>query len=283
MVKKISVVIVNYNAGDDLRSCVNSVLKQTGCEIEVIISDNDSHDNSLDLLKPLSDNVNIILNKANLGFGKACNIGFKHATGDYVFYLNPDALIVESDGLHKMLDFMETQPHYGLIGPKVMSHNELSEPQYRYMGEQHLKQSLESLPGKVAWVIGAAMFARREVVEKIKGFDEDYFLYGEELDLCLRVRRAGWAVGFFDSVTIEHVGGTTVRLITQREHWTRRQKGAVLFYQKSYSKSDAVRLIKRDLKIAQRQLFIRKFFKNELKQIKYAAIRDVCKAALQFG
>lgn len=270
----VSVIIVNYNMADIINQCIDSVLQQKNCDVEIIVVDNASKDKSVDKLKLYGDNIKLVSNSANLGFGVANNIGFKHATGQYVFLLNPDAVLSTNDALEKMIRFIETNKQYGIVGPKINA-IEGTHPEKYYPGQKYLQKPLETLPGEIAWVIGASMLIPREVYEKVGGFDEDYFLYGEETDLCLRVRRAGWAIGYNENVIVQHIGRVSERSSTLREYTQLKQSGKLLFYRKNYGPKETLRLIDRETRLAKQRLFFLKFFKNPKKQEKAQAILDV--------
>lgn len=271
----VSVVIVNYNTADLLKNCIDSVLKQKNITSEIIVVDNNSKDNSLEILNQFESQITVIKNKDNLGFGAANNQGFMKSSGKYIFLLNPDAVLTSDTVLESLLNFIEHNKNYGVVGPKVIKDQKVTVPQLKYPGEKYLKKPLEDLPGKIAWIIGASMFVRREVYEKMKGFDEDYFLYGEESDFCLRVRRAGWAIGYLDTITVQHIGGASERSSTTREYWQKKQSGTVLFYKKSYGVSEAIHLLDRDITLAKRKLFFLKFINNPERQERYQTILEV--------
>lgn len=276
----VSVIIVNYNTGDLIQRCVDSVLRQTDCQFEVIVVDNASQDNSLDVLQSYDDRIKLIANAKNVGFGKANNQAFAVSTGKFIFLLNPDATLKKENTLSAFLDYMGSHLSCGVVGPVVTKNHNPTEPQYVYPGQHHLKKELEALPGEIAWIIGASMFIRREVYEKVAGFDEDYFLYGEEADLCLRVRRAGWSIGYAKNIRVDHIGGASERKSSIRDYWLKKQAGIILFYKKNYEHAEAVRLIERDLKLSRRKLLVLKFVQDPKKQERYQAILDACKLAL---
>lgn len=271
----VSVIIVNYNTADLIEGCIQSVLKQKNINMEIIVVDNFSQDNSLDVLKKYHEQVIILANKENLGFGKANNQAFKLSSGKYIFLLNPDAVLTTEDILEKFVSYMAENNAVGIVGPKVIKDQKISLPQKLYPAEKYLKKPLEILPGNIAWIIGASMFIRREVYEQLKGFDEDYFLYGEEADFCLRARRAGWVIGYNEEIIVEHIGGASERTTTTREYWQKKQAGVILFYKKSYGISEAKNLTERDIKLAKRKLFWLKFIKNAEKQERYQTVVEV--------
>src|SRR5688572_16305853 len=116
----VSIIIVNYNTASLIPDCINSILQQQGVQCEIIVVDNASQDNSAEVLQSLGNPIIPILNKDNLGFGKANNQAARQAKGRYVFLLNPDASLQSPDGLRGLIAFMETNPNYGLVGPKII-------------------------------------------------------------------------------------------------------------------------------------------------------------------
>ena len=272
----VSVIIVNYNTCDLVKRCVDSVLKQQNCHFEIIVVDNASQDNSVKVLQDYGDKITLLPNHHNHGFGKANNQGFNLSSGKAVFLLNPDAVLTDNLTLKKLHEYLQSHASCGIVGPVVMQNEKITQPQYVYPGQNHLKKNLAPLPGDIAWIIGASMFIRREVYEKIKGFDEDYFLYCEEADLCLRARRSGWTIEVAENIRVDHVGGASETKSSVREYWIRKQTGTITFYKKNYGLEEAARLIKRDTTLAKRKLFFLKFFRNPQKQERYQAIVEVC-------
>ncbi|MDX2165368.1 MAG: glycosyltransferase family 2 protein [Gammaproteobacteria bacterium] len=276
----VSVIIVNYNTRDLVKRCIDSVLNQKNSHFEIIVVDNASQDNSVEILKGYGDKIILIANDHNHGFGKANNIGFKRVSGKNIFLLNPDAVLTDNLTLEKLRDYLKNNTTCGIVGPVVMQNERMIQPQYVYPGQNHLMKNLEALPGKIAWIIGASMFVRREVYEKLNGFDEDYFLYCEEVDLCLRARRAGWNIQVAQNVQVEHIGAASEKKSSKRDYWIRKQTGTITFYKKNYGLEEAKSLIKRDIKLAKRKLFFLKFFRNAEKQERYEAIIETCQREL---
>lgn len=288
MLANVSVIVVNYNSGDVVERCLLSILSQQGISCEIIVVDNASQDNSKAVLEKYKDKVKIIFNEENLGFGKANNVGFKEAKGNFIFLLNPDASFKTSYDLKNMVSFSSQNPQCGLIVPKVLREDgNITEPKLRYTGEKNSDVSGQ-LPGKWAWALGAAMLIPRNVYQKINGFDEDFFLYGEDLDICLRVRKAGYEIGYCDSVLIDHVGAYSEKKTDWYERETKKQKGIFLFYKKHYPQSRVIEIAKNeqrrsrwrklfhDLKF---KLFGREYSKN--KALRYKAIFDVTNEVLK--
>lgn len=241
----LSVIIVNYNTADLLVRCLNSIASQTGINFEVIVADNASRDNSLDVIRNNFPRVILIANQHNLGFARANNTALKACKANYVYFLNPDTEVMEGV-FRNMIDFMDLHPEVGLAGTRIVSPDgslQSSIEKY-YPGERHAKQELKDLKGTIAWVMGASMIARRGIVEDLGGFDESFFLYGEEQDLCLRIRKAGWAIGYINEAAVVHWGGQSERENLPAVVWKKKFEAELLFYRKHYSKR-AIRGIRR--------------------------------------
>lgn len=256
----VSVLIVNYNTADLVHACIESVLMQKGVSFEIIVVDNASSDRSVSLLKDLEGEgkIQLIANQDNKGFGSANNQAAKLAQGKYFYLLNPDAVCLGQDVLKGMYDYMEANSKVGLSGTQVMKTRKggYSVPQYDYPSQRYTNVSFSHLPGKIAWVIGASMFIRREVFALVNGFDESYFLYGEEADLCLRIRKANYEIAYHPLVAVSHVSGATEEKQGTREVWRRKQNGLQLFIKKHYPESEARKVMKQYYKRARRKLLI---------------------------
>jgi N-acetylglucosaminyl-diphospho-decaprenol L-rhamnosyltransferase len=242
----ISILIINYNTASLIPTCVNSILQQQGVQCEIIVVDNASADNSAEVLQSLGNQIIPILNKDNLGFGKANNQAAKQAQGRYLFLLNPDANLQSPNGLRELIAFMETNPNYGLVGPKIISkdRDHVSLPAKNYPGQKYSAFKFEKLPGEIAWVLGAGMLIRRDLYNQIGGFDEDYFLYGEDADICLRIRQQGYAIGYCENVIVEHIGGGSEKRTPTEQLWRKKLNGAQLFYKKHYPREVARGIVK---------------------------------------
>lgn len=241
----LSVIVVNYNTADFLVRCLNSIASQTQIDSEVIVVDNASQDNSLDVIRNNFPWVILIANENNLGFARANNLALKTCRANYVYFLNPDTEVLERC-FRNMIDFMDQRPEVGLAGTRIVNPDgsPQSSIEKRYPGEKYAKQELGDLKGNIAWVMGASMIARRGIVEDLGGFDEGFFLYGEEQDLCLRIRKAGWAIEYINEAAVVHWGGQSERENLPAEVWKKKFEAELVFYRKHYSKR-AIRGIKR--------------------------------------
>lgn len=248
----ISVLIVNYNTAKLVGECVKSLLKQEGVHFEIIVIDNNSHDDSLAVLQQYASRIRLISNPDNLGFGRANNQAFKLSKGRYLFMLNPDAVCLSNQDLALAVKYMHENQGCGLAGTKIVNANQQVESTafLHYPHQSQTATDFSSLPGRYASVLGASMIARRDVFEKVAGFDEDFFLYGEETDLCLRIRKAGYWIGYCESVTVMHIGSASEKGNPPEEILRKKKKGKLLFYRKHYPLPDVCKIVKRDYRHA---------------------------------
>lgn len=256
---RLSVIIVNYNSGTYALDCIKSLFKQIGICLEIIVIDNASKDNSVLLLKEhFGESILLIESTENLGFARANNLAASKACGDFLLILNPDTVIEDFAALKKMVCKLEANPQIGLLGPLIDEprKNKQVFPRYRYPSSRYLKHTdkFKNLPGKIAWILGACMLLKRTVYEEIKGFDPDYFLYGEDADICLRLRLVGYEIGYHDSVKIIHVSGASELGEPTLDKWLRKKRGVFLFCIKHFDTRDTLTMAK--LNIVKSRLYL---------------------------
>ncbi len=228
---QVSVIIVNYNVRYFLEQCLHSVLRaMRGVEGEIIVVDNASSDNSMAYLPPLFPSVHFISNNTNLGFARANNQALARCTGAYVLFLNPDTLVPENF-LQKTLAYIQQQPNAGALGVRMLdgkgrflpeskrafpspwvSFAKLSGlaalfPRSGFFNRYALGHLDEYCNHEVPVLAGACMLVRRELLLQLKGFDENYFLYGEDIDLSYRIQKAGYTNHYFAEMAIIHFKG----------------------------------------------------------------------------
>ncbi len=234
----LSVIIVNYNVKDLLGNCVDSILASSGnLKIEIIVVDNNSFDGSVEHVKERFSNnssVRIIESKINLGFAKANNLGGKGAIGKYLLILNPDT-IVQEDTFDKAVKFYESVKEIGALSCKLVLPNgkldlacrrSFPSPSvaiYRILGlsklfprsktfaRYNLTYLDEDKTYEVESICGAFMLIRKDIFELVGGFDEDYFMYGEDLDLCYKIKKAGYKIYYYSGTSIIHFKGESTR------------------------------------------------------------------------
>jgi N-acetylglucosaminyl-diphospho-decaprenol L-rhamnosyltransferase len=233
---ELTIIIVNHNTADMLVSCLHSIRSQSGPNPEVILVDNASRDNSLEVTKDFLPWLNVIANKRNLGFARANNQALKISKGKYIYLLNPDTEL-KKGAFDAIIEFMESNPQVGLAGTQILNPDgsPQSSVEKRYPGQRHSRGELSGLKGDIAWVSGASMIVRGSVMREIMGFDERFFVYGEDLDLCLAVRNAGWTIGYIPDALVVHWGGLSERDTLPVEVWKKKLDAEFLFYEKHYS------------------------------------------------
>lgn len=208
-----SIVIVNYNGGELLQRCVAAVLSDCSPNDEIILVDNKSTDGSAQDIQHNFPTVQVILSQENLGFGAGNNLGVQHAKGHYLALLNPDT-IVEPGWLDALIEAFDVDPQVGLVTPKILL---LNDPETintcghnvhytglalcRGMGKH---RSMLTQQAEVSGVSGAACVMRRRLFEELGGFDTNFFLYMEDVDLSWRVRLAGYRCLYVPSSVIYH-------------------------------------------------------------------------------
>ncbi len=227
----VSVVVVNFNAGDHLRRCLRSVLEFSGdAPVDVVVVDNASIDGSADAAESGFPGVRVIRNDVNVGFATAANRGIQATATRYVFLLNPDAE-VHAGTLAGLVKVAEERPRAGAIGVLVrtpegeiypsarrtpslvtgLGHAFLGlfDPDNRFTRAYTMADWDRGSEREVDWVSGSAVLLRREALDRVRGFDEGYFMYVEDLDLSTRLRRAGWEIRFSPELEVVHVGGVS--------------------------------------------------------------------------
>lgn len=231
----LSIIIVNYNVKEFLENSLQSILKATSrISYEIIVVDNASDDGSIELIKSKFPEVKLIENKENIGFSRANNIALNIARGKYFLLLNPDT-IVEEDTFETMLKFFDENKDVGLAGCKIINPDGTLQagcrrsfpgpwnsfckvtglsslfPKSRIFARYNLTYLDENLTHEVDAISGSFMFLKSEIYKKIGGLDEDFFMYGEDLDWCFRVQQAGYKVFYVHSTQIIHYKGESTK------------------------------------------------------------------------
>ena len=256
---QLSVIILNYNVRYFLEQCVLSVenaIKNN--DAEIIVIDNNSSDDSCAMMKQRFPNVKLIENKENLGFPKGNNIGVAQAKGEYICILNPDTVVAE-DAFTKVLAFAKKQPHLGIVGVKLIdgTGNFLPEskrgiptpwvaftkitglykifPKSRIFGKYYAQHLSENETGKVDILVGAFMVMKRNLYNEIGGFDENCFMYSDDIDLSYRVLKIGKSNYYFDGTSVIHYKGEST--VKDGTYMKRFQEAMNFFYKKHFKVS----------------------------------------------
>lgn len=260
---KLSVIIVNYNVKYFIEVCLHSVFRAAeGIDTEVIVVDNNSKDDSCAMIRAKYPQVRLIENKENLGFSRANNQGVAIAQGEYILFLNPDTVMPE-DFLRKMIAYMDAHPEAGSIGPRLIDGRAKYAPDGKksfpslsvaifkttginkifknstYFNKYYAVHVKEHETAEVDILSGCCMMVRRSVIDKVDGaFDEAYFMYCEDFDLCYRIQKAGFKNIYYPEVTLIHYKGESTRKATI-SHVRIFNDALSVFVRKHYSKTNA--------------------------------------------
>lgn len=262
---QISIVIISYNVKEFLQQSILSLKKSChNITHEIIVVDNNSIDGSDKILASKFPEVKLIKNYDNKGFAKACNQGLEISTGKYMLLLNPDTMLQE-DTIPKMIEFFETHPDAGAAGckilnadgtlqlscrrsiptpgvaiPKIIGLNRLF-PKSKLFSKYNLTYEDPDKQIEVEALSGAFMMFRKEVYEQIGGLDEDYFMYGEDLDYCYQIGKAGWKIYYTPTTKIIHYKGESAKLATF-DNFIVFYKAMDIFVQKHFSRGHYILL-----------------------------------------
>lgn len=245
---KLSIVIVSYNVRNYLEQCLQSVKQALeGIEGEVFVVDNRSDDDSVETVRTNYPWVRLIVNQENMGFSRANNIAIREASGEYVLLLNPDT-IVEKDTLREVLGFMEEHPKAG--GAGVMMHNADGSlaPESRralptpwvsclkmlgFSKQYYMSHLPWDKPGRIEVISGAFCFLRRKALDEVGLLDEDFFMYGEDIDLSFRLLKGGWENWYLPYLITHFKGKSTQKSDYRYVHIF--YKAMLIFFRKHYS------------------------------------------------
>lgn len=223
----LSIIIVSWNVRDYLAAVLQQLPAATHpLRAEVIVIDNASADGSAGMVRSDFPEVTLIENRENVGFARASNQGIAAAQGRCLLLLNPDTLL-PSGAIARLVDLLETAADIGAVGPRLLLPDGAPQPRTfghdprprwlirmgieRLLARPHAVALANDLARPVDWVSGACLLLRRQAIAQVGSLDETIFLYFEDNDLCLRLRRAGWQVWYQPQVTITHIGGQSTR------------------------------------------------------------------------
>ncbi len=231
----LSVIIVNYNVRAFLENALVALRESMkGIDAEVFVVDNASDDGSVEMVRQKFPEVNCIVSPRNIGFAAANNIALGRCRGEFILLLNPDTLVQE-DTMKRMTEFLQNNPDAGLAGCKILNPDGSLQlacrrtfprpwvafskivglsalfPGSRLFGKYNLTYLDPSQLHEVDAVSGSFMILRRKVYEDISGLDEQFFMYGEDLDWCYRIKEAGWKIFYVPSTQIIHYKGESVK------------------------------------------------------------------------
>ncbi|MFN4294777.1 MAG: glycosyltransferase family 2 protein [Thermoflexales bacterium] len=260
----LAIVILNYNTRELLRDCLHSLRAQAGLRFAACVVDNASTDGSADMVAAEFPTVALIRNAANGGFSVGNNLGLQRfgfptrGQARYAMLLNPDT-VTPPDALRRLVAFADAHPDIGVVGPKlVLMDGSLDKacrrsfptpevsfyrliglsrlfPRSKRFGRYNMTYLDEDEQADVDSVVGACMMLRAEVIARIGLLDEQFFMYGEDLDWCLRAKQAGYRVVYYPDVTVHHVKRAASRTSAKAQYEF--QRAMWLFYKKHYRAS----------------------------------------------
>ena len=245
---KLSVVIVSYNVRELLTACIDSVVKASeGIDAEVFVVDNKSADDTVEVISRDYPWVHLINNKENLGFSKANNIAIRQSEGEYVLLLNPDTVVAEGT-LRGVVEFMDQHSEAGGAGVRMHNADGTLAPESRRAVPTPLVAARKMLgftkryymsnlpwdkPGKIEVVSGAFMMLRRKAIDQVGLLDEDFFMYGEDIDLSYRLLKGGWQNWYLPLDIIHYKGQSTQKSDFRYVHVF--YQAMLIFFRKHYS------------------------------------------------
>jgi GT2 family glycosyltransferase len=262
---RVDAVIVNYNAGPLLLRSVQALLACPAV-VRVAVSDNASEDGSLEAVdsrfRPDDLKARLLLqsNHANLGFGRACNIGYTLTQAPYILFINPDC-IVQPDSVERLIAVLEQHPDMGMVGPMILNPDGSEQIGARRTtptpGRAFIKafglsraaaewpglfkdfnlqnEPVPSQPTDVDAISGACMLVRRTAIDQVGLFDEGYFMHCEDLDWCMRFQLAGWRVVFVPDAVVMHEKGVSSRSRPVFVEW-HKHRGMARYYRKFFTR-----------------------------------------------
>ncbi|WP_179346032.1 glycosyltransferase family 2 protein [Winogradskyella ursingii] len=247
---KLSVIVLNYNVRYFLELCLQSVQDALkSIEAEIIVVDNSSSDDSCEMVKERFPEVKLIENTQNLGFSKGNNIGVAESKGEYICILNPDTVIAE-DTFIQILEFAKSKSNFGIVGcqlidgtgkflPESKRHIPTAKIAFQKMmgkSDHYYNRNIENDDvGKTDILVGAFMMLRRDVYNEVGGFDEDYFMYGEDIDLSFKILKAGYSNFYFGKTSIIHFKGEST--FKDKVYAKRFYQAMAIFYRKHFERN----------------------------------------------
>lgn len=234
----LSIIIINYNTKVLLRQCLKSLMPNAQCPMpnaEIIVVDNGSSDSSVGTVEREFSKVKLIKNKTNLGYAKANNQALKRVKGKYILFLNTDTVIPPKT-IPVLISYFEKHPEVGVVTPKLKLRDgkidpdchrgfptpraafcyftglEKLSPRSKFFGQYHQTWKNFDTIHEIDACCGAFLLTRKKILDRIGSFDESYFFYGEDLDLCYRVKQNGWKIVYYSQVEAIHYKGASSNL-----------------------------------------------------------------------
>ena len=251
---KLSIVVVSWNTSDLLSACLNSVYAfKPSSSFEVWVVDNDSSDDSVEVVKNCFPQVKLIENKKNVGFAQANNQAIDLCEGQYVLLLNPDTE-VKADAFDTLVAFLDENPHAGAAGSRLLNPDgslqrschpapTLKREMWRLFhmdnfqayGTYDFYNWDTEIIREVDVIQGASLLVRKEILDSIGFLDGDYFMYSEEVDLCFRIQKAGWKLYWVPESQVIHYGGQSTKQVAT-EMFLQLYLGKLKYFRKHYGR-----------------------------------------------
>ena len=255
--KKLTIVIVSYNVRQYIGQCLQSVEKaMQGIDGEIVVVDNQSHDDTLSFIREHYPQVRIMESGGNIGFSRANNLGIRQSESDYVLLLNPDTVIAENT-LREVIGFMDAHDTVGAVGVQMLNADGTKAlesrrgrptplvsfykmcgladvfPRSRTFGRYYMSWLSWNEPAEIEVVSGAFFFIRRKALDEVGLLDEDFFMYGEDIDLSCRLLNAGWHNCYLPCKIIHYKGGSTDK--TTVRYVRIFYKAMIIYFRKHYA------------------------------------------------
>ena len=257
---RLSIVFLNYNTRDLTRQALNSVLAAAeGLAVEIFVVDNASVDGSADMVAEEFPQVKLICNEANVGFAAGNNVALRQVTGEYVLLINTDT-IVRRDALRTMVEFLDAHPEAGACGCKILDPDGTLQldsrrgfptplaafckmsglsrffPKHPLIAHYHMTYLDPEQTAEVEVLSGSCMMVRKAAMDQVGLLDEDYFMYGEDIDWCYRFHQAGWKIYYVPTTSIIHFRGESGRGVPLRILY-RKSRAMSIFVNKHMARS----------------------------------------------
>lgn len=261
--KKITFIIITWNNAEIIRECIDTLIEFSKFENEIIIVDNASKDTTCDVLKLYGDKIKLIESQENLGFSKANNLALQNATGDFIFYVNPDVIFIE-DVLTPMVDLLENNQDIGVVSPKLLYKDYSYQVStcnfpsatkllwddchlYKLLSKKKkMKYAQAQWRGSenrfVDWTYGAAHLCRKSDVLAVGGYPEGYFMYGEDTEFCMYfLDKLNKKTYYLGECSLIHLGGYSEKQVVNSKKIVYGTNAAMYFVNKYYGKGSLFR------------------------------------------
>lgn len=248
MAKKVSIVIVSYNVRPLLTECIDSVrLALAGLSGDITVVDNCSKDDTVEYLQKHYPDVQLIINQENVGFARANNQAIRQTDSEYVLLLNPDTIVYEPT-IHGCIDFMDAHPEAGGTGVRMLNREGKAAPESRraiptpwvamlkmlgFTRRYYMSDLPWDEPSRIEVISGAYCMLRRKALDEVGLLDEDYFMYGEDIDLSYRLLKGGWQNWYLPYDIVHYKGGSTQKTSFRYVHVF--YQAMLIFFRKHYS------------------------------------------------